>query len=205
MAKRLNVEGFPKTPGADQKHGWIGTETVKTPFGNFKFKNGYPTPEAANALLEQLTFNRAVEVFLTQIPAVSVFAEHRGLGEFGAKRSNQIIIWETLMDAETILLTANTETVYALGHMSLKNDGPTVVEAPPKMLGFAMDALQRYLVDIGPLGPDKGNGGKYLFLPPGYTGEVPRVTSSPRRQPTRSVSEFAASRSTARLTRQWRS
>ena len=77
------------------------------------------------------------------------------------------------MDAETILLTANTETVYALGHMNLKSDGPTVVEAPPKMLGFAMDALQRYLVDIGPLGPDKGKGGKYLFLPPGHTGEVP--------------------------------
>ncbi len=57
MAKRLNVEGFPKTPGADQKHGWIGTETVKTRVGNFKFKNGYPTPEAANALLEQLTFS----------------------------------------------------------------------------------------------------------------------------------------------------
>ena len=86
------------------------------------------------------------------------------------------------MDAETILLTANTETVYALGHMDLKSDGPTVVEAPPKMLGFAMDALQRYLVDIGPLGPDKGKGGKYLFLPPGYTGEVPEgyfVAKSP--------------------------
>ena len=182
MAKRLNVEGFPKTPGADQKHGWIGTETVKTRVGNFEFKNGYPTPKAANALLELLTLNRGVEVFLTQIPAVSVFAEHRGLGEFGAKRSNQIVIWETLMDAETILLTANTETVYALGHMSLKSDGPTVVEAPPKMLGFAMDALQRYLVDIGPLGPDRGNGGKYLFLPPGYTGEVPAgyfVATSP--------------------------
>ena len=85
MAKRLNVEGFPKTPGADQKHGWIGTETVKTRVGNFEFKNGYPTAEAADALLEQLMFNRAVEVFLTQIPAVSVFAEHRGLGGFRSK------------------------------------------------------------------------------------------------------------------------
>jgi hypothetical protein len=77
------------------------------------------------------------------------------------------------MDAATILLTANTETVYALGHLDLKADGPTVVEAPPKMLGFAMDALQRYLVDIGIPGPDKGQGGKYLFLPPGHTGPVP--------------------------------
>ena len=163
-------------------HGWIGTEMVKTPFGDFEFKNGYPTVAAAESLLDQLKFNRAVEVFLAQIPPVSVVAEHRGLEAFGAKGSNQVIIWETLMDAETILLTANTETVYALGHMSLKDAGPTVVEAPPKMLGFAMDALQRYLVDIGPLGPDEGKGGKYLFLPPGYAGEVPDgyfVTKSP--------------------------
>ena len=33
--------------------------------------------------------------------------------------------------------------------------------------------FQRYLIDIGPLGPDKGKGGKYFFLPPGYTGEPP--------------------------------
>ncbi len=158
--------------GADS-HGWISTETVETPYGNFEFKNGYPTPAAADALLDQLKFNRAVEVYLTQMPAVSIAAEHRGLADFGAKRPHQIIIWESLMDAQTILLTPNTETVYALGHLDLKTDGPTVVEAPPKMLGFAMDALQRYLVDIGPLGPDKGQGGKYLFLPPGYTGDVP--------------------------------
>jgi len=36
-----------------------------------------------------------------------------------------------------------------------------------------MDFLQRFLVDIGPFGPDQGQGGKYLFLPPGYDGDVP--------------------------------
>ena len=154
-------------------HGWIGTETLKTRFGEFEFKNGYPTADAAEALLEQLKFNRAIDVYLTQIPSVGITAEHIGLADFGAKRSHQMIIWETLMDAETILLTANTETVYALGKLDLKTEGPMVLEAPPKMLGFAMDALQRYLVDIGRLGPDKGAGGKYLFLPPGYTGAVP--------------------------------
>ena len=50
----------------------------------------------------------------------------------------------------------------ALDILDLKTDGATVVEAPPKMLGFAMDALQRFLVDIGLPGPDKGQGGKYL-------------------------------------------
>lgn len=31
----------------------------------------------------------------------------------------------------------------------------------------------RYIIDLGLAGPDKGKGGKYLFLAPGYKGEVP--------------------------------
>jgi hypothetical protein len=169
-------------PKAADPHGWIGTETVKTRFGDFEFKNAYPTRKAADALLDQLKFNRAVEVYLTQIPAVAVIETRRGARDFGARRSNQAIIWEQLMDAVTLVLTANTETVYGLGILDLKGYGPTVVEAPSKMLGAAMDTLQRFLVDIGPLGPDKGKGGKYLFLPPGYRDEVPEgyfVVKSP--------------------------
>jgi hypothetical protein len=31
----------------------------------------------------------------------------------------------------------------------------------------------RYVADMGIAGPDRGEGGKYLFLPPGYDEEVP--------------------------------
>jgi hypothetical protein len=163
-------------------HGWISTEKVKTPYGDFDFKNGYPTPAAAEALLDQLKFNRAIDVYLTQMPAVAIIESRRGVRNFGANKSSQVVIWESLMDAKTLVLTANTETVYGMGFLNLKEDGPTVMEAPPKMLGAGMDTLQRWLVDIGPLGPDKGEGGKYLFLPPGYTGQVPEgyfVVKSP--------------------------
>lgn len=156
-----------------ERHGWINTGTVTTRFGEFGFENGYPTRAAAAALQEQLVLNRSVEVFLAQLPAVGVMATRCGMQEFGAVRSSQVIIWESLMDATTLLLTANTETVYGLGYLYLDQDGPTVVEVPPKMLGFAQDALQRYLVDFGILGPDHGQGGRYLFLPPGYDGETP--------------------------------
>lgn len=154
-------------------HGWLGTEALDTRFGKFEFKGGYPTPETATALLDQLKFNRAVEVYLAQMPAVAIYESKQGLANFGAKTSNQVVIWEQLMDAQTLLLTANTETVYGIGNLDLKTDGPTVFEAPPQMLGIAMDALQRYLCDIGLVGLDKGKGGKYLFLPPGYKGAVP--------------------------------
>ena len=75
--------------------------------------------------------------------AVSDIASREGLRAFGAKTPQQVVIWENLMDARTLLLTANTETVYAIGHLDLKADGPTVIEAPPHMLGFIEDGLQR--------------------------------------------------------------
>jgi hypothetical protein len=60
-----------QTVSADH-HGWLGTETVKTRFGDFNFKGGYPTASSAAALLDQLKFNRAIDVYFTQIPAVAI-------------------------------------------------------------------------------------------------------------------------------------
>jgi hypothetical protein len=154
-------------------HGWLGTETLQTRFGAFQFKDGYPVGDAAQRLLDLQKLNRAVEIYTTQLMPVSEIALREGLRAFGAKTPQQVVIWEQLMDARTVLLTANTETVYALAHLNLKADGPTVVEAPPHMLGFLQDGLQRYLADVGPLGADKGNGGKFLVLPPGFNGTTP--------------------------------
>ena len=41
------------------------------------------------------------------------------------------------------------------------------------MLGILDDMAFRYMTDLGVAGPDKGKGGKFLVLPPGYEGEVP--------------------------------
>ena len=41
------------------------------------------------------------------------------------------------------------------------------------MNGTANDAAFLFLTDLGFTGPDKGYGGNYLFLPPGYDGKVP--------------------------------
>ena len=156
-----------------EPHGWLNTETLKTRSGDFEFKNGYPVGDTAQRLLDLQKFNRAVEVYLTQIMPVSEIALREGMRAFGSKKPTQVVIWENLMDAQTVLLTANTETVYAMSHLDLKTDGPTVVDAPPHMLGFLQDGLQRYLADIGPLGSDKGKGGQFLVLPPGFSGSVP--------------------------------
>lgn len=52
-------------------------------------------------------------------------------------------------------------------------DGPTVMEVPPGVLGLVDDAYFRWVTDVGFTGPDLGQGGKYLFLPPGHEDEVP--------------------------------
>ena len=57
--------------------------------------------------------------------------------------------------------------------LDLRAWGPTVIEAPPQSLCVVDDFWFRYVADMGIPGPDRGAGGKYLFLPPGYDGEVP--------------------------------
>ena len=41
------------------------------------------------------------------------------------------------------------------------------------MVGSIMDCWQNALEDVGPAGVDKGNGGKYLIIPPGYKEKIP--------------------------------
>ena len=154
-------------------HGWLNTETLKTRVGDFEFRNGFPTDDTAQRLRDLQTLNRATEVYLTQIMRISETAWREGMRAFGSVTPQQVVIWESLLDSRSLLLTSNAETVYAVTHLGLQSDGPTVIEAPPQMLGFLMDGLQRFLADVGLMGQDRGQGGKYLVLPPGFTGEVP--------------------------------
>jgi hypothetical protein len=76
------------------------------------------------------------------------------------------------MDAKSLFLTANADTVYYMGMLDLTK-GPMVLEVPPKALGAIDDYWFRWVIDIGLPGPDRGEGGKYLILPPGYDGPLP--------------------------------
>ena len=155
------------------QHGWIGTETVTTRFGDFEFMNGYPTAEATDKLYEFRMFSRAVESYLHFVTPMSMFYMEKGLNSFGVDASNKFLIYETLMDAQSLFLTPNTESVYGMQFLDLKRDGPTIVEAPPGLLGGFSTMCQQSLLGIGPTGVDKGKGGRFLLLPPDYEGEPP--------------------------------
>jgi hypothetical protein len=109
--------------------------------------------------------------FLDSLPIASLYAMRAGLREVGAVNGT-VGIFEELMDARTLFLTANTESVYAVTWLDLK-DGPMVVESAPNTLGILDDFFFGHVTDLGNAGPDRGQGGKFLILPPGYEGEVP--------------------------------
>ena len=149
-------------------------DKVKTSIGTLKYFDGVPSPETVVTVYDYLDVSRAVNVYLNSIPALSVNALRNGQTAVGCgAASNQICIWDTLMDSKTVLLTGNTSTMYAVGFLDLAKDGPTVIDLPPKMLGILDDMAFKYMVDLGVAGPDKGKGGKFLVLPPGYDGKVP--------------------------------
>jgi hypothetical protein len=158
---------------AAAKHGWLGTETLETRFGDFAFANSYPAGETAKHLRQALIFNRAVEAYLVQMHGVSWYRVWKGIADAGAGTPNQVVVWEDLMDGATLLLTGNCETVYGLCAIDLKRDGPVVIEAPAMLLGGVSDLWQRELIGIGPTGRDKGEGGRFVLLPPDHDGAPP--------------------------------
>ena len=146
-------------------------ESVETRLGTLEFPQGYPTDSTAETVYEYLDFMHGVEAFLYALPGASVHALGRGIKSQGGDNQT-VLIMEQLMNSRSLFLTANTESIYSMMWLDLK-DGPLVLETPPDVLGIVNDHWFRYVGDIGNAGPDKGKGGKYLLLPPGYTGDVP--------------------------------
>jgi hypothetical protein len=153
----------------------MNTEKLSTPIGDFEFVlGGYPTEETAQKLFDALDFQRACQAYLDFMPAMSMYSLLEGQEKgFGCKECSDLAVAANLLDATPYFLTGNTESIYFSGNIDLKKDGPTVVKIPPQVLGMANDAYFRYIVDFGMVGPDKGQGGMYLLLPPNYEGEIP--------------------------------
>ena len=146
---------------------------VETSIGTLKFLDGAPLPETAQKVYDYLDTMRGVDAYLKGMPGASLYALIEGAHSQGTAECHQVIIFDELMDSRSLFLTGNTSTLYVLPDLDLERDGPTVLEAPMGMLGAFNDAWFHYVEDIGPFGPDKGKGGKFLILPPGYEGEVP--------------------------------
>ncbi|WP_241010913.1 DUF1254 domain-containing protein [Rhodococcus sp. PSBB049] len=146
-------------------------DEVHTRLGTLRFFDGFPDDATVRTLFDNLDFQRAVQAYLLALPALNMAAMRSALLEWGPVNSTAYV-FEDLMHPRTVWLTANTSTSYTAIWIDL-HDGPLVIEAPPGVLGAIDDSWGRWVVDVGLTGPDKGRGGAYLLLPPGYDGEVP--------------------------------
>jgi hypothetical protein len=146
-------------------------DKVESRLGTLDFKDGAPSPATMAKVYDNLDFTHAFEAFVNTMQGVNMAAARKGFLAVGLK-DNEIGVFSELMDAKSLFLTANADTVYFVGFIDLTK-GPMVLETPPKALGVLDDFWWRWITDFGLPGPDRGLGGKYLLLPPGYDGPLP--------------------------------
>ena len=151
----------------------LSAETVKTRLGPIKLESGYPSHDSVAKLYDDLDFQRACQAYVWAIPIVSFnelqIANQRdwGIG------FNTVGICNRYTDPSVEGLTANNTTIYAAVFVDLSTDGPVVIDSPEGAYGVIDDYWQRPVVEVGPFGPDKGKGGKFLLVPADYQGEPP--------------------------------
>jgi hypothetical protein len=146
-------------------------DKVESRLGPLEFKDGAPNAATAAKLYDHVDFTHAYNAFVDTMQGVSIAAIRKGMASIGVK-DNEVLVFSDLMDAKSLFLTANADTIYVFGGLDLSK-GPMVLETPPKALGTMDDQWFRWVIDLGLPGPDRGEGGKYLILPPGYDGPLP--------------------------------
>jgi len=135
----------------------------------------FSSSELANRTLHR----RAVEAVIWGTPAVNFDAMYQAMvrDAKAGEGSNKIVYWSRLFDWKNQTLTPNPDSIYFMPFINTKDVGPVVLEIPPEdegsITGSVDDCWQTAIEDVGPAGVDKGKGGKYLILPPGYKDKVP--------------------------------
>jgi hypothetical protein len=137
-----------------------------------------PRREDVPMIFDELDYQMAVQAYLWSLPLVSYGqwrAVHRDL--FGATDFD-LVRYLTFKDRSG-LITANATTPYILNFIDLSATGPLVIELPAgPTAGGVSDFWQRECAVMGEMGPDQGQGGRYLVIAPG--AEAPADTGDYR-------------------------
>lgn len=152
----------------------VSTQTIDTRIGEIDLQNGYPTNQSVRKLYDELDFQRAVQAYIWAMPTVALDSLRiANMRDWGVGY-NGVGIVDKFTTPAVLALTGNSTTIYAACFVDLGRDGPVVIDSPPAAYGVIDDYWQRPVVEVGPFGPDKGKGGKFLLVPPGYKGELPQ-------------------------------
>jgi hypothetical protein len=135
------------------------------------FVNGYPGPGTAEALFDELDYQRAVQAYIWGVPLVNGVALQRALEAAGVSLSEpSLLVFDHVLTPKQVIMTANSEVAYGMSVIDLGVTGPVVVDAPDGLFGVVIDLWNRGLVDIG-IGPSHGQ--RIVLVPPGHDGDVP--------------------------------
>ena len=151
-------------------------DRVESRLGTLEFDDGAPTKSTAELSYDDLDFARGVEAFLGAFPGASLAAMRRGFLSIGVE-DNSFMLFSDCADSASLFLTMNSDTLYFGGFVDL-TDGPMVLDIPPLaapsgILGTIDDMWFGWVIDVGLPGPDRGEGGRYLIVGPGYDGSSP--------------------------------
>jgi hypothetical protein len=125
----------------------------------------------------QANYQRAFEAMLWGHPAAAIYRFRAGAFETLGARDNDILAYSGVATPKLEGITPNSATPYICAYSDLRQ-GPVVIDIPASgadgtLYGQVVDAWQFTIAAVGPAGLDQGQGGKYLFTPPGYEGEIP--------------------------------
>jgi len=131
----------------------------------------------ARQVFDQEIERNAVQAAVWGIPVVNYDLMRQEMLEKTPGKVGQVIYWGRPLDWMNQTLTPNPDALYFMVFFSTK-DGPVVLDLPPaeekaSFNGNIVTAWQLPLEDAGLLGYDKGKGGKFVVLPPGYTDKLP--------------------------------
>ena len=126
--------------------------------------------ETAEKVYDTLDFTRGLDAFLNSYGGASAYAIRQGFLSIGAE-DNTVAIFRT--DGFEVAVPHGQRRHRLLPRIVDLTKGPMVVEQPPKGLGTINDMWFQWIIDVGFPGPDRGEGGRYLLLPPGYDGPLP--------------------------------
>jgi hypothetical protein len=152
--------------------------TVKTRIGALRFThdfaNGYPTEETVQKLYDERDFQRACQIYLWSLPAVSMAEWQRGQASFGGGFGT--VAAALSFDEKLGIMTPNATTPYYLCFLDLSK-GPMVVDLPPNVRGGVIDGWQFNL-------PDTAKPAKYVLVGPGQTPPADTRGYEPRQSAT---------------------
>jgi hypothetical protein len=142
-------------------------EDINTRLGKIEVESGYPSKESIAKLTDETDYQRACQAYLWGLPIVGIAEWQKTHDNTYKVRNGQLVLFRSF-EEKLGIMTPNYDTPYIIGLADLEKSGPLVFELPKGLLaGMIIDAWQRSLTDVGLVGPDKGEGGKYLILGPG--------------------------------------